>query len=112
MFLLIVQAPDKRIKITHRFIPPLRFRAKGRNRRLASFYFYLKSNFEKSRISQAKYRETAKNEENPRKSRVFRLVSIKTGTLGMCDKKDATQFYPLALKISKFSQKNESFPSS
>ena len=26
--------------------------------------------------------------------------------------KDATQFYPLALKISKFSQKNESFPSS
>ena len=28
------------------------------------------------------------------------------------DKKDAIQFYLLALKISKFSQKNESFPSS
>ena len=28
------------------------------------------------------------------------------------DKKDATRFYPLALKISKFSQKNERFPSS
>ena len=28
------------------------------------------------------------------------------------DRKDAIQFYLLALKISKFSQKNESFPSS
>ena len=28
------------------------------------------------------------------------------------DRKDAIQFYLLAFKISKFSQKNESFPSS
>ena len=41
---------------------------------LASFYFCLKSNFEK-------VRKTAKNEENPRKSRVFRPASFKTGTL-------------------------------
>ena len=32
--------------------------------------------------------------------------------LARVDKKDAIQFYLLALKISKFSQKNESFPSS
>ena len=56
-------------------VPPVRFRAQGRNRRLASFYFCLKSNFEK-------VRKTAKNEENPRKSRVFRPASFKTGTLG------------------------------
>ena len=55
-------------------VPPVRFRAVGRNRRLASFYFCLKSNFEK-------VRKTAKNEENPRKSRVFRPASFKTGTL-------------------------------
>ena len=63
-------------------VPPVRFRAVGRNRRLASFYFCLKSNFEKSHTSQAKRRKTAKNEENPRKSRVFRPASFKTGTLG------------------------------
>ena len=56
-------------------VPPVRFRAVGRNRRLASFYLCLKSNFEK-------VRKTAKNEENPRKSRVFRPASFKTGTLG------------------------------
>ncbi len=54
---------------------PVRFRAVGRKRRLASFYFCLNSNFEK-------VRKTAKNEENPRKSRVFRPASFKTGTLG------------------------------
>ncbi len=32
--------------------------------------------------------------------------------LARVDKKDAIQFYLLALKISKFSQTNESFPSS
>ena len=56
-------------------VPPVRFRAVGRNRRLASFYFCINSNFEK-------VRKTAKNEENPRKSRVFRPASFKTGTLG------------------------------
>ena len=42
---------------------------------MASFYFCFKSNFEKAR-------KTEKNEENPRKSRVFRPASFKTGTLG------------------------------
>ena len=55
-------------------VPPVRFRAQGRKRRLASFYFCFNSNFEK-------VRKMAKNEENPRKPRFFRPASFKTKNL-------------------------------
>ena len=52
------------------------FYSLARKCRLASFYFHKNSNFRKSRTLRAKCRKTAKNEENPRKSRVFRLASF------------------------------------
>jgi len=47
---------------------------------MISFYFDYFSNFEKAR-------KTVKNEENPRKSRVFRAISFLVALIGKSDQK-------------------------
>ena len=55
--------------------------------RLASFYLYENPNFKK-------VRKTAKNEENPRKSRFFRLASFLSRRIGGATRKSALRGAP------------------
>ena len=74
----------------HKYLPQkgmgkVHFRSLALKRRLASFYLYENPIFKK-------VRKTAKNKENPRKSRVFCLASFLSRRIGGATRKSALRY--------------------